>query len=95
LEGVLNDNLGNPIGLAGGTDSEVAKDSIGSEVSKDSIAGGSTPVANTVVPTSVPSASHWLTAGLSKQDTVSRMGSLMRTSRIEKDYLENVPNVEV
>lgn len=90
LEGVLNDNLGNPIGLAGGSSGTLAEAGTPAEVTL--VAPPEVPVP--AVP-NVPTASHWLTAGLSKQDTVSRMGSLMRTSRIEKDYLENVPNVEV
>ena len=54
-------------------------------------------VPQVVVPQTVevPSAAQWLTGGLSKQDTVSRLGSLSRTSRIEKQYFENVPEVEV
>jgi len=92
MEGVFDDNLGNPIGLAGGQDVTPIQAPIEApiEVTTNAV------IQATITPTPItPTASHWLTAGLSKQDTVSRLGSLVRTSRIEKDYLENVPEVEV
>lgn len=105
MTGVLNDSFGNPIGFAGGEmddhsialmdDHSIAPESLPpatESITLNGLTAGSI-VQTSVVP--VPPASHWLSAGLSKQDTVSRIGSLGRTSRIEKEYLENTPNIDV